>query len=120
MKTLNSFDHEVLIECLSTIVTHFNHEIVSFAPDLIEHLLRLFCSLAKAEEDNDSDDDDKADSNTPAAASLSTVQKILNCKLSPEVYLNVSRDLTDLLRGILDQYNSYFDPVLSLFAVLCH
>lgn len=44
---LNTFDHEDLIGCLESIVKHFSTEIISYAPDLISHLLRLFVSLCK-------------------------------------------------------------------------
>lgn len=47
VKTLNTFDHENLIGCLESIAKHFEGEIVNFAPDLIPHLLKMFCSLAK-------------------------------------------------------------------------
>ncbi len=56
VKTLNTFDHESLLECLETIVKHFDREIVAFAPDLMNHLLRMFCSLAKVEQDDNEED----------------------------------------------------------------
>jgi len=52
-------------------VKHFDKEIVNFAPDLLPHLLRMFCSLAKNEKDTE---DDEPDTNTPAKAALSTVK----------------------------------------------
>lgn len=74
VKTLNTFDHENLLECLESIVKHFDTEIVSFAPDLISHLLKMFCSLAKNDQDGDENDDDEPDGNTPASAALSTIK----------------------------------------------
>ena len=29
-------------------------------------------------------------------------------------------ELINLLRGVFDKYNEYFDEILTLFAVLCH
>jgi hypothetical protein len=118
VKTVNTFDHENLLDCLGSIVKHFDTEIVAFAPDLINHLLKMFCSLARS--DHDDDDEDEPDVNSPASAALSTVKQILNCDLSPELYLSISVDLTDLLSGIFGQYSDFFDEVLSLYAILCH
>lgn len=51
---------------------------------------------------------------------MSTVKQILDSELAPQTYFNASNDLIDLLRGILNQYNSFFDEVLSLFAVFTY
>ena len=72
-----------MLECLESIVKDFSQEIVSYAPDLINHLLKMFCSLAKADNDgDDGDSEDEPDANSPASAALSTIKQILGCNLS--------------------------------------
>ena len=59
----------------------------------------MFFSLAKKSNNNDDDsDEDEPDANSPASATLSTIKQILNCKLSGQLYLDVSVQLTNILR----------------------
>ena len=53
---LNDFDHENLLKCLESIVRNFSNEIVTYAPNLIDHLLDKFYSsysIEAAEEEQD-------------------------------------------------------------------
>ncbi len=118
VEMLNSFEHENLLGCLEAIVKHFSQEVVSFAPQLISHLVRLFSSLCKSAQQTD--DDDEPDSNSPATAALSTITQLLDCSLSPQVYHQVSAEIIELFQGIFGDYSSYFDAILSLFNVLLH
>lgn len=115
---LHSFEHENLLGCLESIVRHFSAEVVVFAPQLIAHLAQLFVSLCKSGEQQE--DEDEPDGNSPATAALSTINQLLSCQLSPEVYKQVSFDLIALLRGSFGPYAAYFDAILSLFNVLVH
>lgn len=115
---LNSFEHENLLGCLESIVRHFSAEVVVFAPQLIAHLAQLFLSLCRTGEQQD--DEEEPDGNSPATAALSTISQLLSCQLSPDVYRQVSFDLTSLLRGIFGPHAAYFDAILSLFNVLVH
>jgi fumarate reductase subunit D len=115
---LSSFEHESLLSCLESIVKHFSQEVVAFAPELISHLVHLFASLCRGKEQPE--DEDEPDSNSPATAALSTITQLLDCSLSPEVYLKVSAEITELFRGIFSAYEGYFDAILSLFNVLLH
>ena len=61
----------------------------------------MFFSLAKKSNNNDDgyeSDEDEPDANSPASATLSTIKQILNCKLSGQLYLYVSVQLTNILR----------------------
>lgn len=115
---LNSIEDENLISCLEAIVKHFSNEVVAYAPELISHLIRLFVSLCKEKEQTD--DEDEPDGMTPATAALSTITQLLDCSLSPEVYLRVSEEITDLFRGSFSTYSRHFENILSLFTVLAH
>lgn len=42
VKMLDEFDHENLLKCLESIVGSFSNEIVTFAPNLITHLINKF------------------------------------------------------------------------------
>lgn len=42
VKMLDEFDHENLLKCLESIVGCFSTEIVTYAPNLITHLINKF------------------------------------------------------------------------------
>ena len=79
----------------------------------------MFKTLAAKEGDGE-DDEDEPDVKTPATAALSTLRQILNCELGDNTFYNVSGDFIDLLRGILKEYDRFFDEILSLFNVLVY
>jgi len=68
---LDEFDHENLLKCLERIVSNFSSEIVTYAPNLISHLLSKFYETYNSEPN---EDENEEDSNKQASASLSTIE----------------------------------------------
>lgn len=77
----------------------------------------MFKGLALKQEH---EDEDEPDSKSPATAALSTLRQLINCELGESTFFDVSGEFIDLLRGILGDFDSFFDEVISLFNVLVY